>query len=612
MGRTYERLEHYGIVGNLITTAHICSNGSIDWLCFPRVNSPSVFARLLDAGKGGHLGLKPVGKFESLQSYIPETNILETTFRTATGSIKLTDFMYPAGNGNETLHGLFRKITGIEGFVSCELSFMPRFNYARDIPRMETDNNGIKASGAKERLYLQTGIQCRVDNNTARGEATYRKGNEDWLVLSYNDDRKFTNDQCRQLLIETETFWKNWVDRRTPSQIRYDEWEDIILRSGLALKLLINTRSGAIIAAPTTSLPEDLGGVRNWDYRFAWIRDGVFTIQALFHLGLHEELNKFREWIDSVISGAKTPGDLRPVYGIFPEDILTESTLEHFSGYKNSRPVRIGNNAAEQLQLDIIGELVNVLYESCQYGFAVPAEQWPLIRGLVDHLCGNWMKEDSGIWEVRGPRRHFVYSKMMCWVALDRALKTARKFHFPFPGGRWIQTRRDIRKTVLSEGYSEKMGSFRRSFGSDTVDATGLMTGIVGFLPSDDPRVVGTIDRIMEKLVVDECLVYRYKEDDGLPGNDNPFLPCSFWLVKAFALCGRIEEAQNIFTKLLGYASPLGLFSEEVSPRTRCLLGNFPQAFSHLGLINSAIYLAAVTKDSATHLAGMPDSEDPD
>lgn len=609
----YKDLEDYGVVGNLLTTAHVCSNGSIDWLCFPRINSPSVFARLLDAKKGGYLCLQPTGKFESVQSYIHDTNILETTFTTASGILKFTDFMHPAdgsGNGDRTVHGFFRKITGIEGTVDCSLLFMPRMNYARSDLRLEIQKEGILAKSDTESVFLRTGIPCRVENLSARGVVTYNKDDEDWLVLSYNGKASYSSNECGAMLAETESFWKGWINARTPSQYRYGRWHDLVIRSGLALKMLINARSGAIIAAPTTSLPEDPGGVRNWDYRFAWIRDGVFTMQALYHLGLHHELAKFRQWIDAVIRELKHPGELQPVYGIFPEDDLNEINLDHFAGYRGSRPVRVGNLAAGQLQLDIVGELVNVFYEGGRYGLAISEDQWPLIRELVDYLSTIWMKKDSGIWEIRGDPRHFVYSKMMCWVAFDRALKIARKYNFPMSENLWLKARREVREIVLREGYSDKMGSFRRSFNVDTVDATGLMTGIMKFLPSDDPRVVGTINRIMDELVVKDCLVYRYKENDGLPGKDNPFLPCSFWLVKALALCGRLAEAEEIFRKLVDYISPLGLLSEEIDSKSGRLLGNYPQAFSHLGLINSAIYMAAATQGGELNLAGMADNEE--
>jgi GH15 family glucan-1,4-alpha-glucosidase len=364
-----------------------------------------------------------------------------------------------------------------------------------------------------------------------------------------------------------------------------------IVRSGLVLKLLTHHETGAICAAPTTSLPEEIGGSRNWDYRFNWIRDASFTVQALKNAGHVKEAKNNLKWFMDICKGAHEPRDIQIMYGLHGEADLEEIELPHLSGYRNSRPVRIGNGAAKQKQLDIYGELLNAFYETTQYRGVVSRGDWGYVMKILDYVCDVWNTTDAGIWEVRSGAQHFVYSKLMCWVAIDRGIKIAELSNFEAPIGRWDKCREDIKNAILQRGFNKKLNSFVQSFDSETLDATSLLIPIRGFLPFDDDRVQGTIDAALKGLTTKNGLVYRYKGEDGLPGSEGAFVLCSFWLVDVLALSGRVEEAEDVFNNLLKYISPLGLFAEEIDPETGEQLGNFPQAFSHIGLVNSALYL---------------------
>ena len=589
----FKDLEDYGIIGNLETCALIGRDGSIDWLCFPHLESASIFAALLDGERGGHFRIKPIKKYESVQAYIENTNILQTTFTTPLGIAVVTDFMKPEGRkDNHYAREVFRKVECIKGEVELEINFSPCFEYAKVSPRFELTESGIIAQTRKENLFLQSSAPLEIQEKLAQGITTLTEGKTEWFVLEYNHCIPLSYRDCERALSDVKRFWHQWVRKSMHSLCVIEEhWHSLVIRSGLVLKLLANPETGAIAAAPTTSLPEKIGGVRNWDYRYAWIRDSSLTAQALFHIGHSKESKDFRRWMRGIVNEVKDPSRIGIMYGLQKEADFEEQILENLSGYKNSSPVRIGNGAAKQKQLDIYGELLNAVYDTTRHGEEIPHKNWKIIERIVDYVCSVWEEKDSGIWEVRGGDRHFVYSKLMCWVALDRAIKVSGLKGFNAPLGRWEKTRDIIKQAILERGYNTALKSFVQSFGSETLDATSLLIPLMDFLPCDDPRVQSTIEATLKRLVTTNGLVYRYEADDGLPGTEGCFVLCSFWLVKALALSGRVEEAEEIFLKVLKYISPLGLLAEEIDPENGTQLGNFPQAFSHIGLINSALYL---------------------
>lgn len=595
MTTEYKKLEDYGLIGNLETCALVGCDGSIDWCCFPHLESASVFAAILDTDKGGRFQIQPLEPFESQQSYRDTTNLLETTFRTSAGTIRLTDFM-PASNDSayERRRIIFRRLQSLGGSVRIRVDFDPRFDYGRGLPSWEEAAGGVVARWHDQTLFLQGSVPWQFDRGYAHAAFTLADGQVSWFVLRYGGSEGVTEQACEETLQQTERFWLGWAHRCDRSPCVLDgPWHALTTRAGLVLKLLTHPESGAIAAAPTTSLPEAIGGVRNWDYRYAWIRDASFTVQALHNLGHAREARAYFRWLRGLwrsCSGRKTPAELQIMYGLHGETKLDEYELVHLSGYRNSAPVRIGNGAARQKQLDIYGELVNVLFETTRYGEEISVEDWEFIRRIADHVCQIWDTPDAGIWEVRGRPQHFTYSKLMCWVALDRCIRIAEGRGFQAPLGRWRRQRAAIRTAILERGFHRGLNSFVQALDSDALDATSLLIPAMGFLPADDPRVQGTIQATLDRLTVNG-LVYRYNGDDGLPGGEGTFLLCTFWLVDALALCGRREEAENIYLGAVKYASPLGLFAEEVDPATGGQLGNFPQAFSHLGLINSALYL---------------------
>lgn len=593
MSNQYKDIEDYGIIGNLETCALVGKDGSVDWLCFPYFDSPSVFASLLDVEKGGRFQIAPVAKYQSRQSYSKNRNVLETTFFTSLGTAVLTDFMEVKGRKKiNDARILFRKVDCRKGQMKLRVYFEPRFDYARVLTEFDLKKEGVAAYGKDESLFLQSTISLKINDKSTCGVFSVSERESVWFVLQYDQMISFTDNECEKILQEVKEYWTNWSKRSASTLIGQGEpWHDLVIRSGLVLQLLTIPEIGSIAAAATTSLPEEVGGVRNWDYRYAWIRDASFTVQALFHLGHIEESRNFRRWIWDIIGKYDDPSQIKIMYGLREESDLCEQVLDHFSGYKNSRPVRIGNGAVNQRQLDIYGELLNMVYETTRYGENIPRRRWPEIECIVDYVCKVWNNEDSGIWEVRGELRHFVYSKLMCWVAIDRGIKIAKEKGFKSPLERWEKEKDALRQEIIKRGFSKKMNSFVQSFDSEALDATSLLIPMMGFLPFDDERVQGTIDAILKKLTTDDSLVYRYQAEDGLPGTEGKFILCSFWLVKALALSGRVDEAEEIFLKMLNYVNPLGLLSEEIDPDTHKQIGNFPQAFSHIGLINSALYL---------------------
>jgi len=593
MTEKYKKLEDYGIIGNLDTCALISRDGSIDWCCFPHIESPSVFAAILDIDKGGHFWVKPKGKFESQQLYIEKTNILKTKFNTPSGALDIADFMPVEVAEGKTLHkhqAILRKITCSKGRVELELSFKPRFDYGRVVPSLELVEAGIAASRQNQKLFLQSPFSLSISNDEVVGRFNVNRGETRWFVLRYGNSKPLSPEECEEHLNKTAQYWASWVHRCESSKCVFGgPWHDLMVRSGLILKLSTHPSSGALIAAPTTSLPEEIGGVRNWDYRFAWIRDASFTVQALYNLGHIQEAMDYLRWLRNICTGKET-SEIQIMYGLHGELDLEEQELEHLSGYLNSHPVRIGNAAAKQRQFDIYGELINAFYETSRYGESISPADWQFIKNICDYVCTIWNKEDSGIWEVRSSPKHFTYSKIMCWVALDRCIKIAEKRGFVGPIDGWEKVRNQMQQAILERGFSRKRNSFVQSFNSEVLDATSLLIPIMGFLPFNDSHIIGTIEATMEGLIVNG-LVNRYEGDDGLPGREGAFVLCTFWLVDALALSGQVDKAEEIFTGLLKYISPLGLFAEEIDPISGEQLGNFPQAFSHIGLINSALYL---------------------
>ena len=597
MKNEFKDIENYGIIGNLETCAVIGNDGSIDWLCLPYLESSSIFAAILDNERGGHFAIQPVSKFSSFQNYIKETNILQTTFNTPFGMVTITDFMpVKLYIGTKQHRTLFRKVKCTEGHIRLELSFKPRFNYARDIPDFKLIEEGASCSFRDENLFLNTTVPLKIEEEKVISEFNMRKDMEIWFVLQYNQQEHcspkypLNYDDFNKKLDGMQEYWQHWTYKCHKICVLEDIWHDIIARSGLVLKLLANPESGAIAAAATTSIPECTGGVRNWDYRYAWIRDSSYTIQALFHLEHVQESQDYMRWINSIIKQDTHPSDIRIMYPLHKDETIDEQILEYLSGYKQSSPVRVGNAAVNQKQLDIYGELINAIYDTTRYGKDISDQTWKFIKKFVDYICEVWNTKDRGIWEVRGEPRHYVHSKLMCWVAVDRGIKIA-KFKDKEAASHWMKTEKEIKTAILEKGFNKKINSFVQSFGSDAIDATTLLLPRMGLLPYDDPRVQGTIEAVMENLMTEKGLVYRYKNEDGLPGDEGCFLLCSFWLVDSLSLSGRLDEAISIFVDVLQLMSPLGLLSEEINPETGKLLGNFPQAFSHIGLVNSALYI---------------------
>lgn len=595
MQNEYKDIEDYGIIGNLETCALVGNDGSIDWLCFPYLESPSVFAAILDHERGGQFTIQPVSKFDSFHTYIKNTNILRTTFNTPFGMVAITDFMPVKGDGETKMHrSIYRKIECIEGHSRLKLNFKPRFNYGKSIPEFELIKEGVKCRFENENLILNTKIPLKIEEDMVKGQFDMKKNDKLWFALQYGqqDEKSSDYEYCNGKLEVTKKYWQDWTNKCPKICILRGIWRDTIIRSGLVLKLLTNPYNGAIAAAATTSLPERIGGVRNWDYRYAWIRDSSYTIQALFHLEHVEESQDFMKWINNVIKQDTHPSNIRIMYPIHEEIDINERILEYLSGYKQSSPVRIGNDAYCQKQLDIYGELINAIYDTARYGKDISDESWVFIKDLVDYVCEVWNTKDRGIWEIRDEPRHYVHSKLMCWVGVDRGIKIAMKKEPETSFSKWEKTKKEIRTAILEKGFNKEMNSFVQYFNSSSVDATSVLIPQMGFLPYEDPRIQGTIDAVMEDLMTENGFIYRYNNEDGLPGDEGCFALCSFWLVDSLTLSGRLEEAEKIFVNVLQQISPLGLLSEEIDPKTKKQLGNFPQAFSHIGLINSALYIS--------------------
>jgi GH15 family glucan-1,4-alpha-glucosidase len=592
----YLPIADHGIIGDLHTVALVGADGTIDWYCCPAFDSPSVFASILDKKKGGHYRISPLeDDWTSKQLYFPDTNVLITRFFTPGGLGELQGFMPIARTGEERhRHQLIRRVLGVRGAVRFHLELQPRFNYARDSHETHQYEHGVVFESETLCLALQATKPIAYDEHGAHSEFTLQAGESVTFVLEQVArgyvPREYSEEETREAYERTIAYWRRWL-----AQSRYrGRWREMVHRSALTLKLLTYEPTGAIVAAPTTSLPEQLGGERNWDYRYTWIRDAAFSLYGLLRLGFTEEAGAFMDWLtDRFREGTEMSGDpLQTMYGIDGRRELPEQTLDHLEGYRGSAPVRIGNAAADQLQLDIYGELIDSVYLYNKYGKPIYHEAWEDLSRIVNWVGENWDQADEGIWETRGGRKDFTLSRLMCWVAIERAIRMARQRGLPADLVRWMQRRDDIYDQIMERGWSERRHAFVQHYGSDVLDASLLLMPLVKFIAPTDPRWLSTLDAITEELVTD-TLVHRYNPyvaPDGLEGEEGTFSICSFWYVEALTRAGRVDEARLAFEKMLTYANHLGLYSEEIGP-TGELLGNFPQAFTHLALISAAFNL---------------------
>jgi len=593
----YLPIEDYGVIGDLHTVALVGKNGSIDWCCIPRFDSPSVFGALLDVHKGGHFRISPppIAGMTNKQMYLPETNILVTRFLATEGVCEVTDFMpIKAVDSKTHQHHIVRAVHMVRGSMPVEMTCRPSFNYARDEHTMHLSSEGVVFSSQGLNLGLASTVPLTDDGQGGvQAHFTLQEGQWAYFILEsarHNDlvPQRMTVRHYQASFFETKNYWHNWL-----AQCQYQgRWREMVQRSALVLKLLTYAPTGAIVAAPTTSLPESLGGDRNWDYRFTWLRDAAFTLYSLLILGFSQEAEAFMGWLDARCHELKANGTLQPMYTIDGGHDLTEITLDHLEGYRKSRPVRIGNGAYKQKQLDIYGELMDSIYIFDRYK-DISYDLWVNLRRLLDWLSMNWQSPDEGIWEVRGGPKPFLHSRVMSWVAFDRALRIARHRGLPGPLDQWERTSASIYEDVMDKGWNEKTCSFVQYYGSDAIDASALLMTLTKFTGAYDPRMAGTANRIYKELT-SGCHVYRYDPklaaNDGLGSPEGTFSPCTFWLVEALARGGQIEEARLMLEKMLTYSNHLGLFSEELGP-TGEALGNFPQAFTHLALISACYNL---------------------
>jgi GH15 family glucan-1,4-alpha-glucosidase len=586
-----ERIEDYALLGDLHTAALVGRSGSVDWLCFPRFDSGSCFGALLDSRDAGRWLIAPAsGEPATERRYRDNTLVLESEWQTSTGRVRVIDFMPPRG----TAPDIVRIVEGLEGRVEMRTELLIRFDYGSIVPWVRrVDGDTLIAEGGPDALCLRTPVELRGEELSHSARFLVRKGDRVPFVATwFHSAQKPPKRVDPELALrDTEHFWRTWV-----ANCGYEgEWGEAVRTSLLALKALIYAPTGGIVAAPTTSLPEQIGGVRNWDYRFCWLRDATFTLYALGNAGYANEARRWRDWLLRTVAGDVSK--LQILYGVAGERRIPEYEIDWLDGYAGSAPVRVGNAAHEQFQLDVYGELMDALHMAREHGLAEDDHAWSLQQQMMEFLEGAWQHPDEGIWEVRGPRRHFTHSKVLAWVAFDRAIDLVERFDQPGPADRWRRAREEIKTEVCREAFDTELNSFTQSYGSKALDASTLQIPLVGFLAPDDPRVLGTIDAVQKHLMSDG-FVRRYaveqshNEVDGLPGGEGAFLPCSFWLADALTLVGRTDEARQLFERLLGIRNDLGLLAEEYDPGAKRQLGNFPQAFTHVGLVNTAYNLS--------------------
>ncbi|MBN2366180.1 MAG: glycoside hydrolase family 15 protein [Calditrichaeota bacterium] len=588
----YQPIEDYGIIGDLHSVALVGKNGSIDFMCFPYFDSPSIFAALLDDEKGGRFSIHPVGKNPNRkQIYLPDSNILLTRFLFKNGLAEISDFM-PVGEG-EHAHDLVRRVKSVRGDITFRMLCQPRFDYARTGHKVEAKDKEVLFIPENENLAalrLRSSVPLSVENGEVTAEFKLSSGEIASFILEQaiegEQSPSDAPDYETRFFKSTLNFWRNWIGRS-----KYNgRWGDMVNRSALILKLLTFKPTGALVAAPTFGLPEEIGGERNWDYRFTWIRDASFTLYALIRLGYTDEAAKFMNWIEDRCNELEPDGSLQVMYGVDGRHDLPEETLSHLEGYRKSSPIRIGNDAAKQLQLDIYGELMDSVYLYNKYGDPISYDLWKNLVRLLDWVCKNWNQPDEGIWEVRGGKHEFLYSRAMCWVALDRGIRLARKRSFPSPLNQWLECRDAIYRDIMKNFWNEKRQAFMQHKGANALDASNLLLPLVRFISPVDPRWLSTLKAIEENLIYDS-LVYRYRigqqSIDGLLGEEGTFNMCTFWYVECLSRAGELQKARFYFEKMLGYANHLGIYSEELGPCAEHL-GNFPQAFTHLALISAA------------------------
>jgi GH15 family glucan-1,4-alpha-glucosidase len=586
----YKAISDYGLIGDMHSAALVGLDGSIDWACMPRFDSPSIFAAILDENKGGHFQIVPSGTYESTQRYLPDTNVLETTFITPTGRVTLTDFMptSPTRSADHVPHEIHRIVVCVEGTVDLMAIFQPRFDYARVETELEVFPHGVLASNAGETLVLSTDVPMTLGTSAAEGEFTLPKGDSATFIAAYGRATPMAVRAGRSAyrLEHTKEMWERIVTELDWTGM----WRDEVVRSFLVLHLLMYAPTGAIVAAPTTSLPEAIGGERNWDYRYCWLRDSAFTLGVLFLVGDLQDARHFLNWLIEMSADHVNSGQFQVLYGITEDSDTKEVTLDHLEGYQGSQPVRIGNGAVDQLQLDVFGEVILSINTYMRYGGYISGQIWSIVNDYAEMTCKSWHLPDRSIWEVRGHERHFTYSKAMCWAALDKAIEIGTATGHKSKLAKWRRVADQIKAEVLTRGWNEEKQAFVQSYDSDVMDASSLILTWTGLLPPDDPRIQSTIARTVEELGSGP-FVNRYKvdeADDGLRGEEGALTMLSFWLIGGLMSSGKIEQAKSLFEEMLGYSNHLGLFSEMIDPVTKEALGNFPQAFSHIGLIHTA------------------------
>lgn len=582
------RIEDYAIIGDTFTTGLVGRNGSIDWLCLPRFDAGACFAALLGTADNGHWQIQPhEDDVKVTRQYRDDTLILETEFETSSGRVRLIDFMPP----HEAEPNVVRIVEGLHGEVVMDMRLVIRFDYGWIVPWVRKIEGRLHAVGGPDALVLDTPVETHGEALTTRAQFTVRKGERIPFVLCWHSSihKAPAPIDVEDALRKTEAYWEDWI-----AHCKYNgEWRHAVRRSLVTLKALTYSPSGGIVAAATTSLPESIGGVRNWDYRYSWLRDATFTLYALLVGGFREEAVAWRDWLLRAVAG--DPSQLQIMYGINGERRLDETELPWLCGYENSTPVRVGNAAVNQLQLDVYGEVMDAMFQAARMGVDSNEFASRLQCKLLDFLESNWDQPDEGLWEVRGGRQHFTHSKVMAWVAFDRAVKSTQQFGLRGEVEKWKRARDAIHAEVCARGFDSERGTFTQTYDSKHTDAALLMIPLVGFLPAHDERVVGTVRAIEKDLLVDD-FVLRYRSEhtkDGLPPGEGVFMLCTFWLADNYALQGRQRDARALFEKLLSLRNDVGLLAEQYDPHGKRLLGNFPQAFSHVGLINTAFNLSA-------------------
>jgi GH15 family glucan-1,4-alpha-glucosidase len=590
----YQPIEDHGVIGDLNAVALVGKDGSIDFMSFPEFDSPTVFCALLDDQRGGRFSIAPCLEATHKQMYLPDTNVLITKFLAAEGVAEVSDFMPVDFHPHDHPRVLVRRVKTIRGSVRFDINFEPRFDYARAEHTVEQrDGELMFASKGPDGtvLRLRTDVPLTVnDNGAATATFELRAGETAAFVMEEAEpgmpSPSAAPDYVSRSFKDTVNFWRSWIGRSHYT----GRWREIVNRSALMLKLLVSETHGSLLAAATFGLPEEIGGERNWDYRYTWIRDASFTLYALIRLGYTDEAGSFMRWIYDRCMDLNPDGSMQIMYGYDGRKTLTEETLPHLEGYRGSKPVRIGNGAYDQLQLDIYGELMDAVYLYNKYGEPIPHGLWVNLVRLVDWVTEHWQLPDEGVWEVRGGRQEFLYSRLMCWVAVDRGIRLADRRSFPYPHDTWRATRDAIYDDIMTTFWNPARDCFVQHKGADTVDASNLLMPMVKFISPTDPRWLSTL-QVIDRELVDDSLVYRYRTadaaSDGLMGDEGTFNMCSFWYAEALARSGDVQKARFFFEKMLGYANHLGLYGEELGPHGEHL-GNFPQAFTHLGLISAA------------------------